>query len=209
MKLRLLPLADFKHGREAWREARRRDAAQMDRDNPGWREEFREVLKSPRRSLAEILEEGLKEADEAYGPSRSRERLEEYDSPHSIQWDPFFAQGRHSPDGTWHVSWGKVGNEEYRVALCLNGELRLWLEPSARVVDGWVADNGLFAVKDFTGDDEVTFAFADEEGSVFHRWTRPWRFLKFLRFDADGLGYVYVDETGRTEVRFDIASLGE
>lgn len=186
MTLRILPLADFERGREASRQASIRTAAQLDRDAPGWRDWLNELppVASP-----------LVERDPSW--------------PHHIQWWPFTGQGRHSSNGTWHVCWGKVDNEAYRVALCLNDELRLWLEPSVRVVDAWVADNGYFVLKDYSGDDDVTFAFADNEGCIFHHWTRPWRFLTFLSFDADGMGYAYADDHGRTEVRFENASLGE
>lgn len=119
-----------------------------------------------------------------------------------FEWMPFAGYCRLSPDGLYQVIWGKIDNALYRVGVLSNGQCCAWFESSARIVEGWVSNAGYMALKAHVSEDDVEFAFAELDGYVFHRWQRSWRFLTFLRFNGDGMGYAYHDDGGTHEVRF-------
>ena len=128
----------------------------------------------------------------------------EYAPEEHCHMPPFYGYGRPSPDGQLYVIWGKVDDEDFRVGVYADGACVLWLETSLRVAEGWVADTGFLVLKTHVSEDDVEFIFLEPDGSVFHRWQRRWRFLQFLRYDADGMGYAYYDDEGAHEVRFAI-----
>ncbi|MCF7788633.1 MAG: hypothetical protein K9N47_21095 [Prosthecobacter sp.] len=209
------PLSELSDLQAVQKEDRRARHALMELKRPGLLAELRKQLADYEcvhgtgdERMKRLREGELATANAAYTAKHGTPRVdlrppEEFEPDHVIRWVPFHGHGRYSPDRRWHIAWGKCGNDQYRVAVSCGGELRAWLEPSARIVAGWVADGGLLCVKDFSGGDEVTFVFADLEGNVFHHWTRPLKFLRFLRFDADGLGFAFYDDQRTHEVRFE------
>lgn len=123
----------------------------------------------------------------------------EYSYEHVVRWEPFWGYARFSANGRWLVVWGKQ-----RLAVSHDGNLKLWLEPSVSIGGAWIADNGMLCLRDSPSEDDVRFTFCEQDGTPFHEWRRRWRFLTFRRFDTDGLGYAYSDETGDCDVRFQI-----
>lgn len=196
-------LLEFAQWQEEHNAEMRAEAERIERDHPGWLAEMRAKLDDIEAAEAKDKRQQPKEERSAPKQNRPANWAPEPEFPedHEVCCGPYSGYGRHSPSGRCHISWGT--SQWNYVLISHNDLLALWFEPSACVVDAWIADNGFFVVKAHTSDDDVSFAFADDAGEVFYVWTRPWRFLSFLRFDTDGMGFKYDDDTGTHEVRFE------
>lgn len=186
-------------------EKRKRVARMYDETLPGWREAVATLKKDGGVRLKALMASELAEVAKVYGsiPSNDTRPPVEFPDAHRLEWHPFLGYGRYSPNGRWHLAWGKRFNEDYRVALSFDGALFLWCSPSPRVIDGWVTDSGAFSLQFWLGSDRLGLVLFDAKGSELGQWESDACFKQVFRMDADGRGFAYSDRDEICAVRFD------
>lgn len=129
----------------------------------------------------------------------------EYPDYHRVSWSPFHGNGRYSLSGLWHLAWGKGHDQhDYRLALSHEGTMIVWASMSRWIMQGWVADNGHFALCYQTEGDWIHMVLFNNQGEELGHWQEEWRSLRITKYHNDGRGFAFVrfDEEEQL-VRFD------